>query len=1168
MKLIDGAIRLSPTDLANHLACPHLTVLELAVARGELKPPAGGLPMADALRTRGEAHEAAYVEHLRATRPNIVDLREHRYDADGFAATRAAMTAGADLITQAPLGLGNHLTGHGIDDSAHHGQSSAFPGNKDNWVGRADILLKTDTPSALGSWSYVPLDTKLAKETRGSAILQLCTYALMLEPLQERLPDWFAVIAPGDPFLESRYRLADFAAYLRFVRRRLDEALRDPGDHYPVPVEHCDVCRWWQRCADRRRADDHLSLVANIRKHQIAELEGRAITTLERFASTPVPFAFKPDRGSIEALTRAREQARIQHEGRLRNEYLHELLLPIEKGRGLADLPEPSDGDMFFDFEGDPFVGRNGLEYLFGHVEPAPDGTPSYISRWVVTVEDEKAAFEEFVDRVTARWATRPGMHIYHYAAYEPSAMKRLMGRHATRQDEVDRMLRAGLFVDLYAIVRQALRASVERYSIKNLEPLYGFEREIPLEDASPQLRLVEYALEMNDPAGVTPQLRAAVASYNRDDCVSALKLRDWLESLRAGVVEGGTDVPRPELKSGDAGEDLSEWLKKVEALRARLLDGMPADPDERTPAEKARWLLAYTIDFHRREDKATHWDKYRLNKLPDEDYLDEPAALEGLEFVGTVGGTAKAPVHRYRFAPQDVGHREKDVYVRGEKDPARVGKLADLSIAARTIDIKKTGKTSAIHPERVFLHTFIDPTPIPDALCRLGDDVAGHGVEAEARYVAARRLLLNEPPVLNAGTPWRIAGETSVDRACRLALALDRSVLAIQGPPGSGKTYTGAQIVHALLDAKMTVGVLATGHKTIRHFLNGIAKEAAERKNTVPCIYKVTDESDDCPDWLTETTSNDDVAEAIQDGTVKVAAGTAWMWAREDFHDLVDVLIVDEAGQISLANVLASSMAAKSVILLGDPQQLDQPLKGSHPDGVAVSALQHVLGDSQTIPDDRGLFLEETWRLHPAVCEYTSEVFYESRLRSREGRDRHALRGTAPLDAPGLYFLPVAHEGNRNWSRDEVDVIAALAQSFVNGGEWRDHENVWHPIAWKDVLIVAPYNAQVYAIKDRLPGANVGTVDKFQGQEAPIVLYSMATSSPEEAPRGMEFLYSLNRLNVATSRAQCACVLIASPRLLEPECHTPRQMTLANAFCRYLEMARAPAAGPGTLVI
>lgn len=1139
MKLIEGGIRLSPTDLANHLACPHLTTLELAVARGTLVPPEGGLPMADALRARGEAHEAAYVEFRRQDRPDIVDLRDYGYDDAGLAATRAAMARGAQVITQAPLAL-------------------------DGWVGRADILLRVDEPSLLGAWSYEPQDTKLARETRGSAVLQLCTYSLMVEAIQGSLPEWFAVISPGDPFVESRFRMADFAAYLRLIRRRLAEALAvaqgfSPAVPYPVPVEHCDVCRWWQRCADRRRADDHLSLVANIRRMQIAELETRGITTLESFGRLTVPFDFKPDRGSAESLARAREQARIQLEGRVAGRYLHELLLPIEKGQGLADLPEPSDGDIFFDFEGDPFVGRGGLEYLFGHFEKAPAGAWTYVERWAVTLAEEKAAFEDFVDRVMARWQAHPAMHIYHYAAYEPSAMKRLMGRHATRQDEVDRMLRGGLFVDLYAIVRQALRASVARYSIKNLEPLYDFVRTVPLDAASPQLRQVEYALEMNDPGGVTQDLRRAVAAYNRDDCASARALRDWLEQLRAELVESGTEVPRSEPKSDEPGEELSEWLAKVEALRARLLEGVPDNPDERSTAQKAQWLLAHTLDFHRREDKATHWEKYRLNKLPDEDYADEPAALDGLTFIDTVGGTAKAPIHRYAFPAQDFGRREDIAYMRGVPDPIEIGTVVDIDLDARTIDIKKRMTAAALHPERVFLHSWIRPKPIPEALFRLGEAVAADGIDGPGPYRAARRLLLNEAPALAPGRAWTITGEAALPRARRLALALDDTTLPIQGPPGSGKTYTGARIVCELVNAGKKVGIVATGHKTIRHFLNAVAEAAADEELSIPCVYKASEESDDCPDWLTEcigAEGNAEVRAAIIEGDAKVAGGTTWMWAREDFVGLVDVLIVDEAGQISLANVLAASQAAKNVILLGDPQQLDQPLKGSHPDGVAVSALQHVLGEHETIPDDRGLFLEETWRLHPRVCAFTSELFYEGRLRSRAGREVQDLRGTAPIEEPGLWYVPVVHEGNRNCSREEIDVASALASSFVGNGEWRDHKGVWRRISWKDVLVVAPYNAQVYAIRERLPEANVGTVDKFQGQEAPIVIYSMATSSPDEAPRGMEFLYSANRLNVATSRAQCACVLVASPTLLEPECRTPRQMRLANAFCRYLEMA------------
>jgi uncharacterized protein len=259
----------------------------------------------------------------------------------------------------------------------------------------------------------------------------------------------------------------------------------------------------------------------------------------------------------------------------------------------------------------------------------------------------------------------------------------------------------------------------------------------------------------------------------------------------------------------------------------------------------------------------------------------------------------------------------------------------------------------------------------------------------------------------------------------------------------------------------------------------------------------------------------------------------------------------------MSLANVLAAGQAAKSLILLGDPQQLEQPLQGSHPIGTDASVLQHVLGSQKTLRDDRGLFLAETWRLAPSVCAFTSELFYEGRLRSKAGLERQRIDGPQEPVGSGLWFLPVEHTGNQNCSIEEAAAVADLVHGLVGGYTWTDENSDVHPIGYDDVLIVAPYNAQVYAIQERLPEARVGTVDRFQGQEAPVVVYSMATSTPEEAPRGMEFLYSLNRLNVATSRARCAVVLVASPKLFEPDCQTPRQMQLANAFCRYLEMAR-----------
>ena len=351
-------------------------------------------------------------------------------------------------------------------------------------------------------------------------------------------------------------------------------------------------------------------------------------------------------------------------------------------------------------------------------------------------------------------------------------------------------------------------------------------------------------------------------------------------------------------------------------------------------------------------------------------------------------------------------------------------------------------------------------------------------------------------------------------------------------------------------------VGITANSHKVIRNLIDATIKAADEHGIDLQCCHKVN-EREEPQHRLSFTTKNEELFAAFGQG-VSVGGGTAWLWAREDAAETIDVLFVDEAAQMSLANVLAVSQAAETVVLIGDPRQLDQPMQGSHPDGTSVSAFDYLLAGEQTIPADRGLFLEESWRLHPDICSYTSELFYEGKLTSKTGLAEQIIKAMGPISGAGLRFLPIEHEGNRNCSPEEAQALGVLVNGIlVSNATWVDRDGQERPVTLDDIVIIAPYNAQVFEIQEHLPsGARVGTVDKFQGQEAPIAIYSTATSSHADAPRGMEFLYSLNRLNVATSRAKCISVIAGSPKLLEVECRTPRQMQMANAFCRYVEMA------------
>jgi predicted RecB family nuclease len=1127
MQSRDGVVHFSASDLVGHLNCRYLTSLDLAVAKGELDKPSIWDPVLEVLAERGALHEQSYLDHLEANGFSIVRIDGVGLDTQSLSHTLDAMRDGAPIIAQGALKAAR-------------------------WGGRVDILRRIEKPSDLGAWSYEVIDTKLARETKGNTVLQICLYSDLLADAQKLAPEIAYVVTPGSGFKPQEFRFADYAAYYRRVRQSLERALEEDtrAKLYPEPKPHCDICRWRLHCDAKWRADDHLTLVAGISKSQIGELEKHDVTTVAALAAVSLPLPWKPERGAVQSFERIREQARMQMQGRASGAVVYEALTPLP-GFGLARLPPPSDGDVFLDFEGDPFVDEGGLEFLFGYAFKDAAGAESYSADWALSRPDEKAAFERFVDFVMGRLDVHPDLHIYHYAPYEPAALKRLMGRYATRENEIDGMLRAGLFVDLYAVVRHAIRASVESYSIKKLEPLYAFERTVGLPDAAVVLAKVQASLELGDFDGIGEDERSAVVGYNKDDCLSAWRLRDWLEMVRSELVAAGAAIERLGPQSGEAGEDLTDWQRRIAALIVRLTHNVPVDPAERSHEEHARWLLAHILDWHRREDKAVWWEYFRLSALSADELLDERAGLSGLTLICPAGGTAKAPIHRYRFPPQDTDLRgDEDLrQIGGEK----LGKVAAISLEDRTVDIKKRQDTANVHPEAMFAHQIVPAQVLADALVRIGEHVADHGLSGDGPYQAARNLLLVVAPRVGRET-LKGAGETTLAAAMRIAPHLD-GVLPIQGPPGAGKTHIGARMICMLAHAGKSIGITANSHKVIRNVLDEVLEAAPELGASVKCIQKVSEKEPNLQQ-LEFTTDNATLFGAIG-ARCQVAAGTAWLWARADAAESVDTLFIDEAAQMSLANVLAVSQAAKNIVLLGDPRQLEQPMQGSHPEGTDVSALTHILGEHVTIPADRGLFLEETWRLHPEICAFTSELFYESRLRSRPDLQLQEIRSKSTISGSGLRFLPVVHEGNQSSCLEEADAIRKLVSEILNSNAtWIDREGNEAAIGLEDILIIAPYNAQVFELQDRIPGGRIGTVDKFQGQEAPIVIYSITTSSYLDAPRGMEFLYSSNRLNVATSRARAICVLVGSPAIFEAECRTPRQMQLANAFCRYLEMA------------
>lgn len=1136
MRLLEGRLLLGATDLADYLSCEHLTQLSLRVADGE-QIPVTQSAMRDLLRRLGDEHESGW---LHSPAHSARTVKSFDPDATRYATTLAELESAHDATVEAMR--------EGWDIIY---QPFFFDGC---WQGRADFLVRVDASSELGAFSYEVADAKLARHVRARALLQLCDYSHQVARIQGRTPEHMSVVL-GDNS-ERQFPTSDFAAYHMVVRDQLLQAVRGVTT-YPDRVAHCQVCDYAELCATKRRRDDHLSLVARIRRDQIHKLNAGGVTTLAQLGSLSVDT-------SMTALPRTtfvtlREQARLQLAGRAQDggAPLYELLPQADDGFGLSALPEPAPADVFFDLEGDPYAPGGPLQYLFGAVQMV-DGEPAYRSWLGHDGREERRAFESFIDWLMARLDAHPAMHVYHFGDYERSALQQLMGRHGTREIEVDRLLRGKVLVDLYRVVRQSVRLSTESYGLKAVERLYMPPRTGSLSDGETSIVMYEEWLQGRDAA-----LLRSIVGYNEVDCVSTMHLRGWLESRRAEVEAArGAQMPRPSPKPGEASVQLQEYESAAEELRAELVEGVPEIAGDRGAAEQATWLLAQLLAYHRREAKVGWWRWYRLIEMAPDDLAEDADALGPLAFERVVGREKSSDIVRFRFTPQEhrlrVGDKPCTPVVRdGRRDGATAGTIVDLDNAAGTIDLKRgPAMDERPHPEFLIPERPRDTKHQAEALLEIGWWVAGNGIDARGPHRATCDLLLRRRPRGRdtPGDPLRRAGETAEQAAVRVAAGLDGGCLAIQGPPGAGKTYTAARIALQLVARGARVAVTATSHKAIGNLLREITTVAAREERPMRVMQRASGD-DLCGAPGVTAAGNQDVDAAVAGGDVDVVGGTAWLFARPELRRGFDTIIVEEAGQMALADVVAVSRCARNIVLVGDPRQLAHVVQGSHPDGAQASALQHLLGDQLTVADDRGIFLDRTWRMRSDVCAFVSHAFYEGKLLPEPSCDRQTIAGDGGAALTGLRIALVEHDGDRTYSELEARRVAGLVAN-LRGRLWQDAAGTVRALDLDDILVLAPYNAHVACLKQLMPDARVGTVDKFQGQEAAVSIFSMATSSADDLPRNLEFLYSLNRLNVAVSRARCLSVLVCSPALLHTRCHTPEQMRLVNALCRYAEMA------------
>jgi predicted RecB family nuclease len=1110
-----GQVLFSASDVIDACICPVLPALERARRNGKLVVEPASDPEQELVAREAALHEQKALDNFIQEDRTVVHVPGATPE-EAAAETERAMATGADVIYQGVL----------LDPP---------------WHGRPDFLVKVPAESRFGGFRYEVLDAKLAGHARSQALVQGAVYSLLLEKAQgvapQRLHLW---LGSGQTV---SFRAADYTAYAELARRRLLEAPTALPATAPDPVPLCARCRFLPRCDGWRRSEDHLFSLPGIQKRQIARLRERGIATVAELAAEDPD---EPQRAPVTMATpRLVRLARLRVQERDTGRPCY-ALRPTEPGRGLARLPEPSPGDLFFDLEGDPFAPGGALEYLWGCLEWG-SGDWEFRHRWAHAPAEERAAFETFVDRVTELRRLWPEMHVYHYAAYEVSALKRLAGLYGTREAAIDELLRGQVFVDLYRVAYEALLVSRESYSIKDLEPLYLPERR-QAEVKTSVGSIVAYDLWKSTGE---ERLLEDIRAYNEEDCRSTAALRDWLEAVRqeAGVAE------RPAAVEGEP----STAVRERDAALAEVAAALDAGPGEERPG---RALLAGLVHWYRREQKSQWWAYFFRTGASEEELLEDPDCIGGLALQDQDGD-----LWTFRFDPsQEFTLRTGDQPC----DPA-TGRTAGTIV---DMDPRRGEVTLRSRQNLWQLRALIPGKPLnvsqhEGALGRLAAAVAAQGLSGDGPYRHLRDLLAGAPPRFQDMPPGAVLqrdGDDPVEVATRLALALDESTLAVQGPPGTGKTTLAGAVIAELLRAGRRVGITAQSHKVIGNLLHAIDRALGDARVTIRGVQRAPEGEGVHLSWVVQARENKTVLRAL-DGGAGLVAGTAWLLAREEMDSQLDVLVVDEAGQYSLADAVASGTAARNLILVGDPQQLRQVVQGSHPPGVAVSALEHVLAGRATMPPDRGLFLPVTRRLHPDIAAFISAIAYEGRLDAAPACARRGLEGPAPWSEAQLCYVPVAHEGNHRTSEEEVAGVARIVSALLRC-RFHDEAGRVRPLRVDDILVVAPFNAHVQRLAAALPaGARVGTVDRFQGQEAPVVIYATAASDSEHLPHGMEFLFSLNRLNVAISRAQVLAVLVGSPTLLSAWSEDPERLRLVNALCRFVIGAYAvtnqPAEGP-----
>lgn len=1125
---------LTPSKITAWLDCAHFLTLRHEVDSGVREPAANMFgEMAQMLMEKGLEHEKAVLEYYRASGRDVFEVpdwdRGHESFEQWVARVGDVLGAGHDVIFQMPF--------------VHDGIR-----------GIADFLVRIVDDD--GTVSYEPVDAKLARNAaKPGHVLQLCFYAEAIAAQTGAMPEQVHIHL-GSGTVET-IRVDDVIAYWRRLRTQLAELVAEPPTEQtsPEPCDHCVFCEFEQICDAEWRAADSLVHVAGVRSADRALLEADGIDTIAGLADLDR----EVDDLDVERTVRMIRQASLQVQARNAPEGQRppfQLLAPsvpaidLPDGdsepvepelTGFAALPAPDDGDIFLDYEGHPFWKADvGLFFLFGFIERNDAGAWVFKAFWAHDQPEEAQATQDLVGYLAARRAQFPNMHVYHYNHTERSSLARLAADYGVAERPLERLINTGLFVDLFPIVTGAMQVGVESYGLKHIETLTDYKRSHDIDQGAGAV--VEYEQWMGD----RDQTRLdRIARYNEDDVRATMAVRDWLVDHRPDDIGWRDAVLEPKV----ADEELDARIEALHAFGPGTVEHLMGD------------LLGYW----RRERKVVSADCLRLSMADEADQIESLGAIARLSFEGfedkysdKTGKKLKWPVAVFSFPPQpldaDIDQGSNMIVALSEQEWAFFT-LADIDRAAGTLQVSwnQSMIDAGVFPTSLVYYVNFDEGAKLVALCDLADQMLAGDATA-----VGHAILRNDPPNFSDGH-GPVGGVFVGDYTaiCDWAPHLNTSFVPIQGPPGTGKTFTGAHVIRTLVNAGKRVGVTAMSHHAIDNLMEAVSERFDEEGDKLRAVRKSPGVGNLAGvDYV-------NVNEQCATGSYDVIAGTSWLFASQSMRDNpVDVLIIDEAGQLGLADTLAASISATNVILLGDPQQLPQVAKASHPHRSGGSALEHLLGENvRTVSPERGVLLDVTWRMHPDVCGFISDVMYEGKLTSET-----SCAGQTTSAGTGLRWIRAEHHGHATESPEEAALVVNTIEALI-GTDWTDQHGTTSPLTTDDFIVVTPYNDQRRCIETALEanpataGVPVGSVDKFQGREAAVVLYSLATSSADFMPRTADFLFSKNRLNVAISRARCLAYLICTDDLLDTRARTVEEMELISALCSFVEEAEVRAA-------